>query len=270
MPQVPESEARDETADIYADIRATLGIPIVNLVWRHLATMGDALPWCWQVARPLYASGLCSAAAERIDVQVGLPAIGEITMDAARVDTDQAMTIRRILDTYHRANPLNLVALRTIELLLTAGQQTARRVMPRLRNDTPVVRGELPPILSTQNMSGGTAGLVAELDRLGAEPDGDFPPSVYRHLAHWPEFLILARDRLTPLDRTGALPAAMQDLKWVAERESVKLLPYVVAMKDSAATPTSALLAALQPFTEQAFPRLIVIVALLRRAFIAA
>jgi hypothetical protein len=39
-----------------------LGVEVVNLIWRHLATP-DALPWAWGMLRPLYADGTIRAEA---------------------------------------------------------------------------------------------------------------------------------------------------------------------------------------------------------------
>ena len=42
FPAVVEASATGETADLFADIRATVGVRVVNLVWRHLATLDGA------------------------------------------------------------------------------------------------------------------------------------------------------------------------------------------------------------------------------------
>ena len=39
FPAIAEASATGETADLFADIRATVGVRVVNLVWRHLATI---------------------------------------------------------------------------------------------------------------------------------------------------------------------------------------------------------------------------------------
>ena len=57
VPAITENDATDEVAELYADIRKTLGIPLVNLIWRNLATMPGALDWAWSSVKPLYASG---------------------------------------------------------------------------------------------------------------------------------------------------------------------------------------------------------------------
>jgi hypothetical protein len=42
------------TARIFSEIRETLNVDTVNLVWRHLATMPGALKWVWASLKPLY------------------------------------------------------------------------------------------------------------------------------------------------------------------------------------------------------------------------
>ena len=51
---VTEQNAEGQVAEIYQDIRATLGVPVVNLIWRHLATFPGALEWSWTSVKSLY------------------------------------------------------------------------------------------------------------------------------------------------------------------------------------------------------------------------
>jgi hypothetical protein len=44
LPAIAEAAATGKTARIFADIRHVLGVEVVNLIWRHLATIPDALP----------------------------------------------------------------------------------------------------------------------------------------------------------------------------------------------------------------------------------
>ena len=57
FPAIAEAAATGETAELFADIRATVGVRVVNLVWRHLATLDGALPWAWAAVKPLYLHG---------------------------------------------------------------------------------------------------------------------------------------------------------------------------------------------------------------------
>ena len=65
FPAVAEAAAVGEIADLFADIRATVGVRVVNLVWRHLATIDGALPWAWGAVRPIYLQGMADCAAVR-------------------------------------------------------------------------------------------------------------------------------------------------------------------------------------------------------------
>ncbi len=51
---IVETDAGGQTATIFADIRETLGVEVVNLIWRHLATMPGVLEWDWGELKPLY------------------------------------------------------------------------------------------------------------------------------------------------------------------------------------------------------------------------
>ena len=54
---IPEEDASGDIATLYADLRATLGVPFVNLIWRHLATIQGGLAWAWTLVKPLYVIG---------------------------------------------------------------------------------------------------------------------------------------------------------------------------------------------------------------------
>jgi hypothetical protein len=57
VPAIAESEATGSIAEIFADIRSVYRVGVVNLIWRHLATIPRGLPWVWATARPLCADG---------------------------------------------------------------------------------------------------------------------------------------------------------------------------------------------------------------------
>ncbi len=59
IPAIREEDATGDVAAIFGDLRATLGIPLVNLIWRHLATIPGGLAWVWTLVKPL--SGTASA-----------------------------------------------------------------------------------------------------------------------------------------------------------------------------------------------------------------
>jgi hypothetical protein len=73
VPAVAETAATGAIAEIFADIRQVLRVEVVNLIWRHLATLPDALPWTWRVVRPFYANGTIAAEAAALRSRLALP-----------------------------------------------------------------------------------------------------------------------------------------------------------------------------------------------------
>src|SRR5260221_13794700 len=106
VPSVREEDAAGEIAAIFADIRKVLGTSVVNLIWRHLATMPGALPWTWATVRPLYL-GAAPLHAEAIRRGIALPALPGFSTDAllaAGIDESDQTTIRHVLDSYQYTN----------------------------------------------------------------------------------------------------------------------------------------------------------------------
>src|SRR3546814_185163 len=98
VPAVPEAEAAGETARMFADIRATTGSPVVNLIWRHFATIPGGLEWAWTAARPIYAGGHAQAAArrlyERLDPPLPLPPGALQDRKSTRLNSSHQSAIR--------------------------------------------------------------------------------------------------------------------------------------------------------------------------------
>src|SRR6266481_7461462 len=91
VPSILEANASGETAEIYADIRATLGTSVVNLIWRNLATMPGALQWAWSAVRPLYL-GPAAAHAEAVRRTLRLPVVPGLSSDALAAAGDRKGT----------------------------------------------------------------------------------------------------------------------------------------------------------------------------------
>src|ERR1700746_2315624 len=71
VPAITESAATGEIAEIFADIRQVYRVGVVNLIWRHLATFPQALPWVWQSVRPLYVEGTIEREAGGLRGRIG-------------------------------------------------------------------------------------------------------------------------------------------------------------------------------------------------------
>ena len=112
LPAVTEAETSGETAAIFADFRALLGVSTVNLIWRHLATIPGALPWAWAALRPAYADGRLAAAAAALAIPpLPLAPIAPAAWTAAGLDQAARDGIAAVETAYGRTNPLAMLAL---------------------------------------------------------------------------------------------------------------------------------------------------------------
>lgn len=218
VPTVTEHDATGTVKAIYQDIKSVLGVPVVNLIFRHIATMPGALEWVWAMVRPLYAGDKLTKMADQLMADIAIPTLPRLTrpaLQAVGVDTAGERTIARILKAYNRSNPMNLMALTTLLVYLedNVGGKTLSDTATdplALHQDTPPVPEALPPLLSLAEMDQATAALVRSLNALSPQGEARTMPSMYRHLAHWPGYLALALTLLQPLHVNGSLQTAIE------------------------------------------------------------
>jgi hypothetical protein len=215
IPAIREADAQGEIAMIFADLRATLGIPFVNLIWRHLATIPGGLAWTWALVRPLYVSPVLAQWASNLRAGLHLPKIrplDDFVCDSAGVGEPARAAITGLIRDYNGANATNFLALLAARAVL-AGAVEPGSVASQVK--LPVTRRidesrAVPRLLGLDELTPPLLLLVQDLDRFGrTEPSGGIA-SLYRHLAHWPAFLALAHTALLPYHLDGAIRAEQQ------------------------------------------------------------
>jgi len=65
LPELSERDARGEKAGIYAEMKELGAVPMVALIFRHLATLPGGLEWTWAAIGPAWRSGRLQEAACR-------------------------------------------------------------------------------------------------------------------------------------------------------------------------------------------------------------
>ncbi|QQS12228.1 MAG: hypothetical protein IPK81_22420 [Rhodospirillales bacterium] len=225
VPAVREDAATGDIARLYADIRATLGVPVVNLVWRHLATIPGALEWSWNSVRPVYLDGAAAGAAAALRDAMPLVPVAGLPRDALRaagVDAAAETAIRGVLASYDRSNTMNLLTLSALRARIDGvPAEPAPALHAGGGNDAP---DALPPLLARDEMAPETWRLVLRLNALGARDDGRIVASMYRHLAHWPPFLALLWTTLSPPGQDGRLVAAIDGVQSLAVARAPALI----------------------------------------------
>ena len=200
---IPEGDASGATAALYADIRRTLRVPAVNLVWRHLAACDGALDWVWPCLRPLYDDPRLADAAAGLRDRCGALSIvlpDRAGLEAAGLAAPAIHDIRRVLANYDDSNPLNLVALLSLlhAVRRTGGSSAAASVVraPPLSRDLRADNA-LPPLIPETAMAPAVRAEARRLEALASDrTTGPVVAGVPRHLAHWPVFLHAACDAI--------------------------------------------------------------------------
>lgn len=209
LPEISEQAAEASLRILYADIRCVTGLPIVNLIYRHLATREDALAWAWSALRPHFVSGAVAELANKL--RAGMPSLveglrgGLAEQTGKRLDTTGALDVVRV---YNEANALNLVA---ITALLQAGRGvSAPPAHDALSYLTKATLPGLPPLPELQSLGAETTARILRLNAIADEPDPVIVASLYRHLALWPEVLASVESLLNPRPQRTFLMSARQ------------------------------------------------------------
>jgi len=210
FPAITEAAATGETAELFADIRATVGVRVVNLVWRHLATIDGALPWAWGAVKPLYLKGMADRAAERFREGMDLPVLGSLA-------GAQPGSVDDVLASYDHSNTVNLFALGALVAWLRG--ETAVEGVPEAGQRLPAPDIVLPKLASAEDVAPETWALVLRLNRFG-DPRQLILASMYRHLAHAPAFLRQLETVLTPVEADGSLVRAIAGNRADAHRRA--------------------------------------------------
>jgi hypothetical protein len=272
VPAVTEAGATGEIADIFADIRHVYQVGVVNLVWRHLATFPGALPWVWQSVKPVYVDSTIKREVAALRASIALPDVPMFpaaALAAVGLSERDVEQIRAVLAAYDRTNAMALIALSAVDCKIagTGGEHdsvVAERTEASASSQAKLI---LPSLLSLAEMSPETAELVVTMNRLGAQRDAPILASMYRHLAHWPPYLALAWTMIAPLDADARLDDAILDVLVKARAFGRRV---VARFPTPSATLAHAVRAdvghALDRFTSDLIPRMVVIGALLGRA----
>ncbi len=246
--ELREEAAPAEIVRLYADLRVVSGVPNVNLIWRHLATMPGMLAWAWQVVRPQVAGGMAGSAAGRLRERFR-PRVDSRLLAPAPAEA------RRLVAVYNLGNSLNLVVLTCLRLALEA----------RLREGRPAplateTRRETLPAMPRRDAL--EAGLLQRVDALAARhaaaQRAGVTPSLYLHLAHWPALLPAVEAIVGPLLDGGDHLRLAAEARQAAEQEARDLLP---GLRDPGGGPSPAeraqLASVLDLFTGAVIPEMI-------------
>lgn len=253
LAEIREADASPDVAAIYAGLRRGVGVAQVNLIWRHAAALPGVLDWLWQQARPAFDSGAAAGARDRIAARVPVPAMAR---------TEAPAGVAELVETYNRGNLTNLA-------VLTAIRRRAEGASPGAAGAVAPVGAMLPappPLPRLADMPAPLAQAARALAARHGISDAAVMPSLYLHLAHWPELLLSLPATLAPLFADGALARARDAAVAAAEAEAPGL---IAALGPPPAAPAAlpGFLATLGIFTREVIPGMVPVGLALRVSF---
>ncbi|MXP64094.1 hypothetical protein E0493_12140 [Roseomonas sp. M0104] len=259
FPEVAEAEAGGEVARIYAELRATAGIPVVNLIWRHFAALPGVLPWAWAAVRPVAGSALLAEGTARLEAAALRAGGGGVA--ALPVLPEEA---RAVVEIYNRGNCTNLQLLTALRRIL-AGEAAGGGEAPEAAPAPPPLP-PTPPMPQLERLAPAVRAQVRELAALHGPAVAEAVPSLYRHLALWPDLLPPLHATCAALMADGTLPQGRDALLAEARALSGRMLPALRPPPDFPAAQRGAVLAALDTFAGQLIAEMAVLGLLLRAA----
>jgi hypothetical protein len=169
---------------------------VVNLVWRHLATLDGALPWAWQAVKPLYLKGMADRAVVGFREGMILPKLGSLA-------GEEPASVDAVLASYDHSNTVNLFALGALIAWLRNDVATEGALEQGPRLPAPDVA--LLKLAAEADVPSETWQRVLRLNRFGDRAEPLILASMYRHLAHAPAFLERLEAVLAPVQADGSL-----------------------------------------------------------------
>ncbi len=202
--EIHEGDAPAEIARLYARLRDAVGIPVVNLIWRHAATMPGVLAWMVETAEGVMRSAAVRTEREAMLAMGDAAGFSDFVAVARRLSLSDGTMLRVMVNTYNRGNLTNLQVLTALRQAIAGAPMGGTplaldalppRMLPTLPAQPKLA--ELPPVVA------------AEVRMLAAfHPGiGDATPSLYLHVALIPDLLAPMRAALAPMVASGAIPA---------------------------------------------------------------
>ena len=263
LPEIREGDAPPEIEIIYADIRHSMRLPLVNLIYRHFATIPGVLPHVWGWVREMISSGGLEAALDRLNRNLQVPQLEPFELPLlAHMSHVDRVAIKRVLEAYNRGNGLNLIALTAIRMDL---HQRAHHALKIYRAASGEEASPLPRLLKFSELKPDIADLVATISQLHDGRSGVIP-SLYLHLANWPEFLSAACGRIVPLLKDGSIERARRDAIDLAGVEAKGLLATLPCTAKVAGLPAQ-IVATLEQFINHVIPEMLPVGLALDRAW---
>lgn len=232
--QIEEHEAEGAIERVYHEIRQTLRVSGVNLIFRTLARYDKFLPAMWETLRPNAGTRVFEDAADAVRARAvtEAEALDRLNVPAnVRLGESQTYQIKAALDLYHYINPKLLVLVSGMRFALTGG--FTREEIEGAKFLEQIERG-IPSRMYPMEMAADEPKDQRLSDLFDDMKETCSLPSInsdYRTLALWPDYLAEAWRRLKPLVRRQDYLGAAEKVRMLA-RDGARELPYPILSRE--------------------------------------
>src|SRR5947209_996951 len=200
---VREHEADGRIAEIYAEIRETLGIPHVNVLFQAFASFPEFFELYWKALKPAletqeffsFSERLGAEAYTRVHNYFSVPDLGSkvAEMDFSRGAQNE---LGEAVNLYHYNYPaLLLICALLVQAFENPGSPRKKGTKPAVH---PVYRGN-PVLVEEELAPAPTRRIYEDMKRTLGTP---FLATCYINLGRWPDFLKTYWDSLKPIFKT--------------------------------------------------------------------
>ena len=215
---ISEEQAKGKTAEIFLDIRKTMNIPLITSIWRGLASMENSLEEVWSLTKPIYLSGIPELALTKMINSVYLPTPNKF--HHKEFNQKDIKHIRDIIKVYNKSNGMNLMALSAF--ISSEYKPSINLINTNIQKN--IFEPQFPRLLNKEEISKETWDIVKNINSIGS-PKGinSHVATLWRHLAYWPNFLLLVYKKCIPLEKSGKILKASEDILNYIKEDGINL-----------------------------------------------
>ena len=213
-----EDQAKGKTAEIFSDIRKTMNIPLITSIWRGLAGMNNSLEEVWTLTKPIYLSGTPELALTKMINSVYLPIPN--SFNYKKFNQKDIKNIKGIIKVYNKSNGMNLMALSAF--ISSEYKPSINIINANIQKN--IVEPEFPRLLNKEEISTETWNIVKNINSIGS-PKGinSHVATLWRHLSHWPNFLLLVYTELKSIEENNEILKASENMLNYIKADGINL-----------------------------------------------
>jgi hypothetical protein len=238
---VKEKDAEGRTAEIYLEIKQTLGVPYINMMFQALASFPEFFDLFWWSAKPVvstqeffdFSERLGAEAYTRVHNYFQVPNLGSKAAEM-NFSTGAQHELRELLELYHYNYPMLLLLSAALVDSFENPRTTKRPATParpRLR------RWPKPITVEEETAPAPTRKIYEDIKRTVGTP---FLHTCYLNMGRWPDFLKVCWESLAPLMKSPVYEqqrAAMSDSALALANELPEPLQLSSAQMEEAGVP---------------------------------